>query len=371
MLPLDDVRILDFSFHLPGPLASLILSEAGATVIKVERQGTGDELRLFPPMKHGESLGFAMLNAGKHSLAINLKAEETLQRLTPLIREADIVIEQFRPGVMDRLGFGYETLRKINPLLIYCAITGYGQAGPDRMKAGHDLNYCADSGLLSLTADADGTPLVPQVTIADIAGGSYPAVMNILLALRRRDRAGEGAFIDIAMSANLFALHYWAIAETQANGAPPEPSASLLSGGSPRYAVYRTADDRFIAAAPLEERFWKIFCDVLDLPASLRDDRKDSKATRAAVAERIARHPGAHWVARFGDNCCCTLVATITEAMDNPHFRTGGLFSRTFRTPGGHEGTALDVPLSPQLRTAERERPVPAVGADNAALLAK
>lgn len=365
MLPLDDVKVLDFSFHLPGPLASLILAEAGAEVVKVERPDTGDELRLFPPMKDGESLSFAVLNRGKYSVAVDLKAPGALKKLTPLIRDADVIVEQFRPGVMDRLGLGYETLLRINPRLIYCSITGYGQTGPDRLKAGHDLNYCAETGLLSLSGDEAGAPTVPSSQIADIAGGSYPAVMNILLALRRRDRSGEGARLDISMTHNLFALQYWAIAEYEANGRAPRAASSLLNGGSPRYALYRTADGRYIAAAPLEERFWQKFCNVVQLPGQLRDDSVDPEKTRAAVAERIGRQTAETWLSAFGDDCCCALVSTLDEALSNPHFRQAGLFSAQVTTPGGKTAMALDVPLAPQLRNADGSQPAPLIGANN------
>lgn len=369
MLPLDDVKVLDFSFHLPGPLASLILAEAGASVIKVERPGSGDELRQFPPMKGGESLGFAMLNRGKRSVALDLKSPDAVERLAPLIRDADVVVEQFRPGVMDRLGLGYEHVRAVNPDIIYCSITGYGQTGPDRMKTGHDLNYCAETGLLSLSGDSHGAPVVPPTTFADIAGGSYPAVMNILMALRRRDRCREGAHLDISMSGNLFAMQYWAIAEMEASGRAPRPSGSLLSGGSPRYALYRAGDGRFIAAAPLEQRFWDTFCDRLDLPHPLRDDGIDPALTRAGIAERIAARPAAEWMSILADDCCCALVATMDEAMANPHFRAAGLFAGRARTPAGGETVAIDVPIVPGLRGNEPVRSVPRVGADNETLL--
>lgn len=369
MLPLDDIRVLDFSFHLPGPLASLILAEAGATVVKVERPETGDELRQFPPMKDGESFGFAMLNRGKRSVALDLKSPDAVERLTPLIRDADVVVEQFRPGVMDRLGLGYESMRAIKPGIIYCSITGYGQTGPDRMKAGHDLNYCAETGLLSLSGDSHGAPVVPPTPFADIAGGSYPAVINILMALRRRDRCGEGAYLDISMSGNLFPMQYWAIAEMEATGRTPRTSGSLLSGGSPRYSLYRAHDGRFIAAAPLEQRFWNIFCQRLDLPESLRDDSNDPELTRAGVAERIASRPAAEWLSILGDDCCCTLVASMDEALANPHFRATGVFAGKARTPAGQEIIATDVPVVPCLRGSEATRSVPSVGMDNDTLL--
>ena len=203
MLPLSGIRVLDFSTLLPGPMATLLLAEAGADVIKVERPA-GEELRSYEPRFADTSVSFAMLNRGKKSVAIDLKQAGAVDRLRPLIESADVVVEQFRPGVMDRLGLGYDSLRVVNPRLIYCAITGYGQSGLKSQVAAHDLNYQADSGLLSISAGSDGAPVVPSALIADIAGGAYPAVINILLALRRRDATGEGCKIDVAMTDGLF-----------------------------------------------------------------------------------------------------------------------------------------------------------------------
>jgi alpha-methylacyl-CoA racemase len=204
MQPLAGIKVIDFSTLLPGPLASLILAEAGAAVVKVERQGDGDELRGYEPRFGAASVGFALLNRGKRSVALDLKANGARERLLPLLRAADVLIEQFRPGVMDRLGLGYAALATINPRLIYCSITGYGQQGPKAQMAGHDLNYLAETGLLHFAAGADGAPVVPPTLIADIAGGSYPAVLNILLALRARDASGRGCHLDIAMTDHLF-----------------------------------------------------------------------------------------------------------------------------------------------------------------------
>jgi crotonobetainyl-CoA:carnitine CoA-transferase CaiB-like acyl-CoA transferase len=191
MQPLSDILVLDFSTLLPGPMATLLLAEAGAEVIKIERPGSGEELRNYQPRFADTSVSFAMLNRGKRSVAIDLKAPDAVSRLHPLIESADVVVEQFRPGVMDRLGLGYAALSAINPRIVYCAITGYGQNGPKAQVAAHDLNYQADAGLLSIAADADGAPVVPNALVADIAGGAYPAVLNILLALRERDRTAK------------------------------------------------------------------------------------------------------------------------------------------------------------------------------------
>src|SRR5688500_15799560 len=249
MQPLEGIRVLDFSTLLPGPLATLILAEAGAEVIKIERPGRGDEMRSHTPRFGTDSVNFALLNRGKRSIAIDLKAPDAVATLRPLIESADVVVEQFRPGVMDRLGLGYESLREINPRLVYCAITGYGQHGPKADVAAHDLNYVAESGMLSLTKGADGAPVLPAALVADIAGGSYPAVVNILLALCARDRTGLGCKLDIAMADNLFTLMYWGIGNGLAAGEWPQPGGDLVTGGSPRYNIYRTRDDRFLAAA--------------------------------------------------------------------------------------------------------------------------
>ena len=272
MTPLSGVRVLDFSTLLPGPLASLFLAEAGAEVIKIERPVRGDEMRSYEPKIGVDSGNFALLNRGKRSIALDLKDPSALRALTPLIQSADVLIEQFRPGVMERLGLGFTALKELNPRLIYCSISGFGQDGPRRDTAGHDLNYLALSGLLSLTADRFGAPGLPHTLIADIAGGTYPAVTNILLALLQRARTGMGAYLDIAMAENLFVLAYWGLADGFVSGEWPTAGASLTSGGSPRYGYYRTRDGAYLAAAPLEQRFWEIFCDAVDLDASLRDD---------------------------------------------------------------------------------------------------
>ena len=256
--PLDGILVLDFTTLLPGPMAGLILAEAGAEVIKIERAGHGDEMR--GTLRSGvatDSSNFVMLNRGKRSIAIDLKQPGAVARLHKLVRRADILLEQFRPGVMDRLGLGYEAASAINPRLIYCSITGYGQHGPRAQLAGHDLNYMAEAGLLSVISGGDGAPPLPPVLLADIGGGAYPAVINVLLALQQRHATGRGCYIDIAMHENLLPFIYWALAQGWNTGAWPGPNSGTTTGGSPRYAIYRMADGRFLAAAPLEDRFWR------------------------------------------------------------------------------------------------------------------
>ncbi|MBJ3774214.1 CaiB/BaiF CoA transferase family protein [Acuticoccus mangrovi] len=360
--PLDGVRVLDLTTLLPGPLATLILAEAGAKVVKIERPG-GDDMRHYPPLWGGDGALFALLNRGKTSLVLDLKTEADRDRLLAMLPEFDVLVEQFRPGVMARLGLGRERLHAVNPRLVVCAITGYGQTGPKAQRAGHDLNYMAETGLLGLTDRGDGAPAMPPVLTADIGGGSLPAVLNILLALRLAERTGTGAFLDVAMSDNLFTFAFWAIATRAADGRDPTPGGEIFTGGSPRYQIYRTADDRFLAAAPLEQKFWERFAELIGLPPPLRDDGRDPAATIRAVAGIMASAPSHHWQRLFeGEDVCCSIVATFGEAMAEPHVASRHLFDAEILGPAGRL-PALPVPLAPALAAPTGPAPFPSTAA--------
>jgi alpha-methylacyl-CoA racemase len=356
MRPLDGIRVLDFSTLLPGPLATLILAEAGAEVIKIERPGVGDEMRGYAPKFGADSVNFALLNRGKRSIALDLKSPDAVARLTPLLQNADVLVEQFRPGVMERLGLGYDALKPLNPRLIYCGITGYGRTGPRADQAGHDLNYLADTGMLMLSAGSDGAPVLPPALIADIGGGAYPAVINILLALQRRVATGEGCRLDVSMSDNLFPFMYWAMGNGLAAGEWPRPGGELVTGGSPRYQIYRTSDDHFVAAAPLEQRFWEVFCAELHI---------DTAATRDAVAAIIRARPAEEWRRRFaGKDICCTIAASMEAAMADPHFQARGLFDWGVASDG-QRIAAAPVPVVPEFRAEPGDATYPALGEAN------
>jgi alpha-methylacyl-CoA racemase len=370
MLPLDGIRVLDFSTLLPGPLASLILAEAGAEVVKVERPG-GEDLRRYAPFVEATSVNFALLNRGKSCMEIDLRAEGAARRLLDLAPTVDIILEQFRPGVMARLGLGFEQWRAANPKIIYCAITGYGQSGPLASVAGHDLNFQARTGLLAQCIGSDGMPGMPALQAGDIGGGSWPAVVNILLALRRRDRTGEGCFLDVAMAENLLTFLFWGLAAGHATGQWPRAGGELFTGGSARYRIYATSDGRHLAVAPLEDKFWSAFCEVIALPARYRDDAKDPSATAAAVAERLAAQPAEHWEALFDKaDCCVNVVRTLEEAVRDLHFRARDAFRHKVSIPG-HVLPALPLPLAASLRHRDAimaapalrpARPAPATG---------
>lgn len=369
--PLVGIRVLDFSTLLPGPLATLMLAEAGAEVIKIERPGRGDEMRSYAPKFGGDSVNFALLNRGKRSIAIDLKDPLEVERLLSLVGDADVLVEQFRPGVMDRLGLGYERLKALNPRLVYCAITGYGQSGPRAQEAAHDLNYVAETGMLGLAAGADGAPVLPMALVADIAGGAYPAVLNILLALKARDLTGQGCKLDVAMTDHLFTFMYWAIGNGLAAGEWPKPGGELVTGASPRYQIYRTADDKFVAAAPLEQKFWDNFCAAIGLEATLCDDTRDPTVVARAVAGRIRAQPATHWQEAFaGKDVCACIVKTVQEALADSHFIERGLFARRL-VADGRQIPALPVPVAASFRDTTIVAGYPSLGEDNALLDAR
>jgi alpha-methylacyl-CoA racemase len=350
MQPLSGLLVLDFTTLLPGPLATLILAEAGAEVIKIEQPG-GENARRFPPLVDGESAAFLMLNRGKKSVALDLKNEMERAKLGPLIKRADILVEQFRPGVMARLGLDYEDVRAINRRLIYCSISGYGQSGPRVHEAGHDLNYIGNTGLLDLQPGPADDPVVPPMLAADIAGGSFPAVINILLALRARDQSGQGCRIDIAMTDAMFTFTWAALALGATTGRFPKPGELWLVGGSPRYQIYPTKDGKLVACGAIEQKFWNAFAQAISLPPQFVDDMRDPKATRDAVAKLIVTRSSDEWRPIFAAaDCCTTIVTPLEEAIRDPHFVERGLFSHKVATAGGKSLPALPLPIAPEFR---------------------
>jgi len=372
MRPLKGLFVLDFSTLLPGPLATLLLAEAGAEVVKIEPPGRGEEMRGHAPRWGRDSASFALLNRGKRSLTLDLKNVAERKRLEPLLKRADIIVEQFRPGVMARLALDYDAVATFNPMVVYCSISGYGQTGRKRDIAAHDLNYIGDAGLLALSMGDPSRPVLPPALIADVAGGAYPAVLNILLALEERRRTGRGRHLDVAMADNLFPLMFWAIGQGLAAGAWPENGAGFVTGGSPRYGLYPTKDGKMLAAAPLERRFWETFCEMIGLEPEFRDDRKNAAATKARVAAIIASETADVWRSRFaGKDCCCSIVASLADAFRDPHYAARGVFRHVLANSEGAAMPALPLPLDPAFRASPSAAIAsPALGADNDKYLA-
>ncbi len=363
---LSDIKVLDFSTLLPGPLASLFLSEMGAEVIKVERLKFGDEMRRKTPEIEGTNVSFAILNRGKKSIEIDLKNDLQKDKLKKIIKEVDIVLEQFRPGVMKRLGLDYDTIKIINPKIIYVSITGYGQEGPKSNFAGHDLNYIGDTGLLNLSMGKEDNTVVPPALIADIGAGSYPAIMNILLALRKRDLNKEGSYIDISMTDGLFTFMFWALGKGFSKNEWSQNSDYYLSGGSPRYNIYETKDKRYLAVAPIEDRFWNKFCEVIDLDITYKDQKKTDQEIMEKVRSIIKTKTSGYWDKAFKKaDCCCTIVKSLKEAVGDDHFISRNLFSKKVKINDETVLPSLPLPISKQFLSPKIIKSFPTLGEQN------
>lgn len=330
---LHGVRVLDLTRLLPGPLCTQHLADLGADVIKIEDTRGGDYAR------YGLGLGgdsdpiyFAAVNRGKRSLALDLKPSAGRELFLDLARSADLVVEGFRPGVMDRLGIGYQTLRPLNPRLVFCSLTGYGQSGPCRDRAGHDLNYCAVAGVIDQTGQTDGPPVIPAFQVADLAGGTLTALATLLAGLFKAQRSGEGCYLDVAMADSVMAHSVLALAVDRSGGQQPGRGQGPLTGGLPCYGLYRTADGRYLAVAALERKFWERLCQALERP-DLIDQHLVSDAQAQWVRKELealfAQRTAQAWSALLADaDCCVETVLRFDETLDHPQFRSRELFDR-------------------------------------------
>ncbi|MFB2706444.1 CaiB/BaiF CoA transferase family protein [Marinobacter shengliensis] len=323
--PLNTLKILDFSTLLPGPYATMMLADMGAEVLRVEAPDRVDLAKVMPPFDGKFSTTFSYLSRGKQTLQLNLKQPESVEKVKELVKDYDIVVEQFRPGVMDRLGIGYETLKAINPNLIYCAITGYGQTGPYKDRAGHDINYLAISGVASHCGRADSGPPPMGIQIADVAGGSHHAVMGILAAVIQRQQTGQGAFIDISMTDAAFALNAMAGAAALAGGQLQKPEGGMLNGGT-FYDYYQTSDGRWLSVGSLEPQFSARLCDTLGLSEmksfALSQNPEHQQKLKDAIKEKIGAKTFADWRATFAEvDACVEPVLTIEEAAEHPQIK--------------------------------------------------
>jgi alpha-methylacyl-CoA racemase len=320
-LPLDGVKILDLSRLLPGGFCSLLLADFGADVLKVEDTGMGDYVRWSPPYYEGaeetaRGALFLALNRGKRSIRIDLKHERGREVLLRLVRDADVLLESFRPGVLDRLGVGYGRLREENPGLVYCAITGYGQDGPLRDRSGHDMNYLGLNGVLGLTGEQGGPPIQAAGQIADLGGGALMGALGILVALRERDRSGEGQFVDCSMFDGSLSWLAMLAADMFASGNVPRRGGLLLAGSITCYRPYACADG-FVTLGALEPKFWAAFCRGVGREDLLEHafDPPGSPAHEAVTAI-FARRTREHWRQFASENdCCLEPVLGLDEAL--------------------------------------------------------
>lgn len=319
--PLHDMKILDFTYLLPGPYGSMMLADLGADIIKVENPHNPDMLRMLPPIVDEISAVYAHINRGKKSLALDLKAPQAKDIIYTLVKEYDIVIEQFRPGVLEKLGFGYEDLKNINQGIIYCSLTGYGHTGSFASRAGHDINYMALSGVESFSGKKSTGPSLHGIQIADIASGAKNMVIGILAAYIKRQKTGNGDYIDISITDGVFAMSTFTTAAYLEGYPLPMPETQILNGGS-IYDYYMTADGRFLSVGPIEPKFFQSFCNAIgyiDMATTMDFSFETVQKHKRNIAVIIASKPLSYWIDVFSAlDACVEPVRTLDEAINNP-----------------------------------------------------
>jgi alpha-methylacyl-CoA racemase len=324
---LSNLKVLDLSTLLPGPFATMMLADLGADVLRVESASRPDLCRIMPPFANGISTKHAALNRNKRAITLDLKNPAAISLIERIIAEYDILIEQFRPGVMDRLGLGYDRLKEINPRLIYCSITGYGQTGPYKSRAGHDNNYISISGLNSYSGHAGKTPPLMGTQIADIAGGSLHGVIGILAAVNERHVSNLGQHIDVSMTDATFTLNAMFGSDFLATGKAPQQEAEILNGGG-FYDYYETSDGRYISVGSLEPQFFQRLCTGLGseelsgddlLALGSKQDAESQNLFKTTITGLFKKKTLAEWGAIFDDkDACIEPVNTLPEACENP-----------------------------------------------------
>jgi alpha-methylacyl-CoA racemase len=333
-MQLDGVRVLDLTRYLPGPYATQLLADVGADVIKIEDTSMGDPTRWMSfDAEEAEGTLFDAVNRGKRSVALDLKSDAGRTAFFDLAGETDVLIEGFRPGVTDRLGVDYDSLREYNPEIVYCSLSGYGGTGPYRTRAGHDLNYAAFSGVLDMTrADEGAKPQIPGVPVGDMAGGLF-AAFSIVGALCSRELGNTGGeYLDVAMSDVLLSFSQ-ALAPDALGGETPRPGETALTGEFPWYDIYETADGGYVTIAALEPQFWRTFCEAVGREDLVDVHMSEDSATRAALREELvelfAQKSREEWQAQFeGIDATVESVRTLTEALDHPQTDSRELVER-------------------------------------------
>lgn len=364
--PLAGVKVLDLTRLLPGPMCTMHLADLGADVIKIEDTGPGDYVSA--PVRD-------MVNRNKRGMRLDLKHPEGLATLLALCESADVLVEGFRPGVMDRLGAGWAAVQARNPRLVYCSISGYGQTGPLRNQPGHDMNYSGLVGVADQAGNLSGEPALSNVPMADLLGGTMTAVMGILAALYDTTRTGLGRHVDIAIADGLLAHAVLPMAAVHREGRPRAVGTDRLTGSLPCYAFYETADARYLAVGALERKFWDAFCTSLGrddlqarhVPASL----EAAQLLRTEVATILGAQPLAHWQRVFDEaQCCVTPVLRLDETLDHPHFMARGMTVEV-HTADGATMRQLACPVRMSGFDFQVLRPAPQPGEHTAEVLSE
>ena len=366
--PLSDVRVLDLTRLLPGGFCTLLLADLGAEVLKVEDTGMGDYVRWAPPYYDGvedsaKSAMYLSLNRGKRSIRIDLKQEGGREVLLRLAREYDVLVESFRPGVLERLGVGYERLREENPGLVYCAITGYGQDGPNRDRSGHDMNYLGLNGLLGLTGEKGGPPVQSAGQIADLGGGALMAAFSMLAALHERQRSGEGQFVDVSMTDGSLSWLAMAAGRYLADGKPLERGEIELAGSLVCYRPY-ACKDGYVTLGALEPKFWQAWCQGVGREDLIEKQFEHPGSDTHAEVERIFLERTRDEWRRFASqhDCCLEPVLDLDEALDSELVRARKMVVELDQ-PGAQEPVRqLGVPVKLSRTPGRAEAPAPSLG---------
>jgi crotonobetainyl-CoA:carnitine CoA-transferase CaiB-like acyl-CoA transferase len=366
-LPFEGLKVLDLSRLLPGGFCSLLLADFGADVIKVEDTGMGDYIRWSPPAFEGaeetaKGSLFLSLNRGKRSVRVDLKTEAGRDVLLRLVRDADVLLESFRPGVLDRLGVGYERLRQENPGLVYCAITGYGLTGPNVHRSGHDMNYLGLNGVLAVSGEADGPPIQAGAQIADLGGGALMAAFGILAALRERDRSGEGQLVDVSMFDGALSWLAMVAARVFAAGERPRRGSEILSGSLLCYRPYRCADG-WVTLGALEPKFFAAWCHGVERPDLVEKQFEGPGSEAYAEVERIFLTRTRDEWAAFADahDCCLEPVLEVEEALESELVRAREMVIE-FEQPGAGTVKGLGMPVKLSRTPGRVRRGGPALG---------
>jgi alpha-methylacyl-CoA racemase len=375
--PLADVRVLDLTRLLPGGFCSLLLADLGADVVKVEDTRMGDYVRWAPPY-HGseehQALGtrsalYLALNRGKRSIRLDLKTDGGRDALLRLASDYDVVLESFRPGVLDKLGCGYDALREANPRIVYCAITGYGQTGPNAGRAGHDMNYLGLNGLLGLTGEPEGRPIQSAGQIADLGGGALMAAFGVLAALRERERSGEGQLVDVSMTDGSLSWLCMVAAQYLCDGAVPRRGRGSLNGGIACYLPYEAADG-WVTCGALEPKFWRNFCEGVGRPDLIdkqfaAPDSEDGRAIAGVFKQRTRDQ----WLA-FNEEHDAMIepILDLGEALDSELVRERGMVVE-MEQPELGSVRLLGLPIKLSRTPGDPTRAAPALGEHTADVL--
>jgi alpha-methylacyl-CoA racemase len=376
MSALSDIRVLDLSRLLPGGFCSLLLADFGAEVLKVEDTGMGDYIRWSAPSYEGaddsaKSALFLALNRGKRSIRLDLKSEPGREVLLRLVRQYDVLLESFRPGVMERLGVGYERLREENPRLVYCAITGYGQDGPYTERSGHDMNYLGLNALLGLSGDADGPPVQSAGQIADLGGGALMAAFGIMAALRERERSGEGQLVDVSMFDGSLSWLALVAAKYLADGVPPGRGELELAGGLICYRPYACRDG-WITLGALEPKFWQEWCRGVGREDLVEKQFEAPGSDAHAEVERIfLERTREEWRAFASEHdCCLEPVLGLDEALDSELVRARDMVLKLDQPGAESEVRLLGLPVKLSRTPGAPAGPGPALGEHTREVLA-